>query len=114
MTREQILQISNRIKKLRHQKQMSQSDLAQAISAKTTSVVSAWEQCVRPPENRNLVQLALLADPPLCWEFLEAAGIRLDEIMEKIQNCRFGLYEKREPPKEKRRPLQTDRLVVQD
>lgn len=49
------------------------------------NTVRDWEQGRLPLGLQRLVQMGILADPPLCWDFLSAAGISLKLVQRKLQ-----------------------------
>ena len=76
--------IGEKIKELREALGQTRDEFAKRFSV-TYFTVRDWEQGRLEPATERLVRMAALAHPPLCWDFLSAAGISLKLVQRKLQ-----------------------------
>ncbi len=68
------------IERLRREKGITQSALAQRLNVSAMSV-SRWERGVQEPSSQIFVRLGSLASDELRWEFWERAGLTRDQVI---------------------------------
>jgi len=71
---------SERLRRLRTERRLSQNDLANALGV-TVSAVSHWETGRKQPDAASCIALGKLAGYPDCWFWWERAGLTEDELL---------------------------------